>query len=126
MSRHDLVTWEAYFISRPRKFLGVERVLDPSLRGKPVGITQKSLLATTSYEARARGVTKLMSIKKAKELVSDMILVDGEDLTNYRRFSREVVRLVGAIVGVKEGGERAVEKLGLDEVCQRFVVPPDR
>jgi len=95
---------------------GVERVLDPSLCGKPVGITQKSLLATTSYEARARGVTKLMSIRRAKELVPDMVLVDGEDLTNYRRFSKRVERLVGAIVGVMEGGERAVEKLGLDEV----------
>ena len=95
---------------------GVERVLNPALCGKPVGITQKSLLATTSYEARARGVTKLMSIRRAKELVPDMILVDGEDLTNYRRFSKRVERLVGAIVGVTEGGERAVEKLGLDEV----------
>ena len=99
-------------------------MLDPSLRGKPVGITQKSLLATTSYEARARGVTKLMSIKKAKELVPEMILVDGEDLTNYRRFSRGVVRLVGAVVGVKEGGDRAVEKLGLDEVCPSVVITP--
>jgi DNA polymerase iota len=95
---------------------GVERVLDPSLCGKPIGITQKSLLATTSYEARARGVKKLMNIQKAKELVPDLILVDGEDLTQYRRFSRRVERLVGAVVGVDTGGERAVEKLGMDEV----------
>jgi hypothetical protein len=101
---------------------GVERVLNPSLCGKPIGITQKSLLATTSYEARARGVTKLMSIAKALELVPDLVLVSGEDLTNYRTFSREVTRVVEALVG---GGERegrkmdrGVEKLGMDEASR--------
>jgi DNA polymerase iota len=47
-------------------YVGCERLRDPSLCEKPVGIRQKGLLATCSYEARARGVGKLMSLGEAK------------------------------------------------------------
>jgi DNA polymerase iota len=41
----------------------------------------------------------------------ELILVNGEDLTNYRRFSRAVTRLVKSIVW-----DRKVERLGMDEL----------
>lgn len=44
----------------------VEEVQDPSLRERPLGVTQKYLIVTSNYPARRRGVTKLMNIKEAK------------------------------------------------------------
>ena len=46
---------------------------DPSLRDKPLGITQKYLLATSNYPARAAGVTKLQSIKEALKRCPDLV-----------------------------------------------------
>lgn len=40
----------------------VEEVLDPSLRGKPIGIKQKYLLVTCNYVARSLGVRKMESL----------------------------------------------------------------
>lgn len=40
-------------------YVACERLLDPDLIGKPVGIQQKYLLATCSYEARALGCSKV-------------------------------------------------------------------
>ncbi|CED82677.1 DNA polymerase iota/DNA damage inducible protein [Phaffia rhodozyma] len=81
-------------------YVSSERIRDPSLLGKPIGIQQKAILATCSYEARARGVGKLMSVKEAKK----------HYLTLYRRHSRLVFRLVRSLVGTQ------VEKLGMDEL----------
>lgn len=47
-------------------YVGVERLLNPALVGRPVGIKQKGILATCSYEARAKGVGKLMGLREAK------------------------------------------------------------
>lgn len=40
----------------------VEEVLDPSLRGKPVGIQQKYLMVTCNYAARRLGARKMESV----------------------------------------------------------------
>ena len=40
----------------------VEEVLDPSLRGKPVGIRQKYLMVTCNYAARRIGARKMESV----------------------------------------------------------------
>lgn len=37
-------------------------MLDPSLRGKPIGIRQKYLLVTCNYTARSLGVRKMESL----------------------------------------------------------------
>jgi nucleotidyltransferase/DNA polymerase involved in DNA repair len=60
-------------------YVGCERLRDPSLCGKPVGIRQKGLLATCSYEARARGVGKLMSLGEAKRKC-ELYLCSSRDL----------------------------------------------
>ncbi len=99
-------------------YLSVERLLNPALNGVPVGVVQKSILATASYEARALGVGKLMSVRRAKEICPHLVLVNGEDLTKYRSFSKRVRDLVNGCLGTEEG----VEKLGLDEVSSL----PDR
>lgn len=58
-----------------------EEVRQPSLRERPMGVTQKYLIVTCNYPARAAGVTKLMGIVEAKKKCPDLILVNGEDLT---------------------------------------------
>ena len=45
----------------------VEELRDPSLRTKPLGISQKYLVVTCNYPARQGGVTKLMNIEEAKK-----------------------------------------------------------
>jgi len=44
----------------------VEEVLDPSLRGKPIGIRQKYLLVTCNYTARSLGVRKMESLVEVR------------------------------------------------------------
>lgn len=53
----------------------VEEVRDPSLRGKPLGVTQKYLIVTCNYPARALGVTKLMGVAEARKRCPDIVLV---------------------------------------------------
>ncbi|KAJ9093765.1 hypothetical protein QFC19_008204 [Naganishia cerealis] len=105
-------------------YVGVARALHPALRGLPVGITQKSLLATVSYEARALGLGKLQNIREATDVVNALggqvvaldqlaslqqpssprtpvlVLVSGEDLTPFRRASRAVSWIVNTLLGV--------------------------
>lgn len=46
-----------------------------------MGVTQKYLIVTCNYPARAVGVTKLMSIAEAKKKCPEIVLINGEDLT---------------------------------------------
>ncbi|CAK7203237.1 hypothetical protein SEUCBS139899_005968 [Sporothrix eucalyptigena] len=83
-----------------------------ALVGRSVGVTQKSILATCNYEARRRGVRKLMRITEARRICPDIVLVDGEDLSPFRDVSKQLYRLVRDAVGPGA----PVERLGLDEV----------
>lgn len=91
-------------------FFQVEEVRNPKLRELPLAVTQKYLVVTCNYLARAAGagtagqrhacsckienahtallragVTKLMGIKDAKAKCPALVLVSGEDLTPYRQ-----------------------------------------
>ena len=48
-------------------------------------------MVTTSYEARRRGITKLMGIAEARQKCPDLLLVSGEDLGPYRAASRAIL-----------------------------------
>ncbi|PWN53535.1 DNA/RNA polymerase [Violaceomyces palustris] len=120
-------------------YVAASRKRDPSLQGLPIGIKQKGILATVSYEARKMGVEKLSSVSRALTKCPDLVLVDGEDLSYFRHLSREVWRLVKGLLGgcgdsdlgkiqpgsKQEGEEEGnplpfhgckVEKLGMDEL----------
>ncbi|NXN33021.1 POLI polymerase, partial [Nycticryphes semicollaris] len=86
----------------------VEMIRHPELTDKPLGVQQKNLVVTCNYEARKRGVKKLMSVKDAKEMCPQLILVNGEDLTPYREMSYKVTELLGEFCPL-------VERLGFDE-----------
>ncbi|KAL7624373.1 hypothetical protein AAE478_005937 [Parahypoxylon ruwenzoriense] len=85
--------------------------LNPSLKGLPLGVKQKSILATCNYAARARGVKKLMLVSEAQRACPDLVIVCGEDLTPFRDASK---KLWSALRAHSWNGR--VERLGLDEV----------
>ncbi|KAI1753751.1 hypothetical protein F4782DRAFT_539428 [Xylaria castorea] len=84
---------------------------NPSLKSQPLGIKQKSILATCNYVARARGVKKLMLISEAQRICPDLVLRNGEDLTRFRDVSKKLWAFLRA-----HAWNRRVERLGLDEV----------
>ncbi|KAF7531186.1 hypothetical protein G7054_g9103 [Neopestalotiopsis clavispora] len=84
---------------------------NPSLRSLPLGIKQKSILATCNYVARARGVKKLMLISEAQKLCPDLVLMNGEDLTRFRAASKKLWSFLRS-----HSWNKRVERLGLDEV----------
>ena len=86
----------------------VEEMLDPTLKGKPLGVRQKQIIVTCNYAARARGVTKCMFLKDALEVCPELELRCGEDLAVYRRCSAAVTASLAA-------SGCPVERLGLDE-----------
>uniref|UniRef100_A0A8C8E847 DNA polymerase iota n=1 Tax=Otus sunia TaxID=257818 RepID=A0A8C8E847_9STRI len=86
----------------------VEMIRNPELRDKPLGVQQKYIVVTCNYEARKRGVKKMMSVKDAKEKCPQLVLVNGEDLTPYREMSYKVTELLGEFCPL-------VERLGFDE-----------
>ncbi|XP_030048815.1 DNA polymerase iota isoform X2 [Microcaecilia unicolor] len=71
----------------------VEMIRNPELREKPLGVQQKHVVVTCNYEARKHGVHKLMSVRNAKEKCPQLVLVSGEDLTNYREISYKATAL---------------------------------
>ncbi|KAI1381509.1 DNA/RNA polymerase [Hypoxylon crocopeplum] len=85
--------------------------LNPSLKGLPVGVKQKSILATCNYAARARGVKKLGLISEAQKLCPEIVIVNGEDLTPFRDVSKKLWSFLRS-----HSWNGRVERLGLDEV----------
>ncbi|CAG9827307.1 unnamed protein product [Diabrotica balteata] len=86
----------------------VEMIKNPKLRQVPLGIQQKNIIVTTNYIARSQGVNKCVLVSEALKQCPNMVLVNGEDLHDYRQKSYEVTALL-------QNYSRVVERLGLDE-----------
>ncbi len=77
-------------------FVSVERVLDPSLRGKPVivgGRSGRGVVTSASYEARQFGVHSAMPGFKAKQLCPQGIFLSSRHGV-YSEFSRKVFAIL--------------------------------
>eukprot|EP00965_Chrysotila_dentata_P227960 6196326-Pleurochrysis_carterae.AAC.2 len=88
----------------------VEVLRHPHLRespSTPVAVTQKFLVVTCNYAARAHGVSKLMRTEAALRACPALVLVAGEDLTPYRAASDAVFEALCAW--------GATQRVGLDE-----------
>jgi DNA polymerase-4 len=61
-------------------FISCERLLDSRLIGKPVlvgGVTDRGVVASCSYEARAFGVHSAMPMKMARQLCPEAVVIRG-------------------------------------------------
>lgn len=86
----------------------VEMLKNPDLASKPVGIKQQHYVITSNYVAREYGIRKCMLITEALALCPKLVIVNGEDLHDYRLMSNKVTEVIKQF-------SPNVEKLGLDE-----------
>ncbi|CAH0550628.1 unnamed protein product [Brassicogethes aeneus] len=86
----------------------VEMLKNPDLKDKSFGIQQKNIVVTSNYKARDYGIKKCMLITEAKKLCPNLILVNGEDLHDYKQMSQKVTSVLQKFTS-------NVERLGLDE-----------
>jgi DNA polymerase IV len=109
-------------------FVSVERLLDPSLRGKPVVVGGRrggrGVVTSASYEARAFGVRSGMSIREASERApADAVFVPGhsEAHMDYSSRARDIVERYSPIVIAASIDEHYIDFRG----CERLYRRPD-
>lgn len=91
-------------------FVSVERLMNPSLEGKPVivgGMSDRGVVSTCSYEARRFGVHSAMPMRMARQLCSQAVFIRG-DMDLYSRYSRLVTDIIADNAPV-------YEKMSIDE-----------
>jgi len=91
-------------------FVSVERMEDSRLMGRPLiigGTTDRGVVAACSYEARKYGVRSAMSMRLAKMLCPEAVVLKGNTLT-YTKYSEIVADVVRDEVPV-------LEKASVDE-----------
>ena len=76
-------------------YASVEQVEDPALRGKAmaVGGLHRGIIASATYEARARGVYTPMPTTRALRVCPDLIIVRG-DMAKYADYSRRMFSFI--------------------------------
>ncbi|MDD5772011.1 MAG: DNA polymerase IV [bacterium] len=77
-------------------FASVEQVCNPNLRGKPIaviGSSERTVVTTCSYEARAYGVKTGMTKYEAKKLCPEIILVVGDN-RKYTDTSSRIIKIL--------------------------------
>lgn len=77
-------------------FVSVERLLNPSLIGKPVlvgGYSNRGVVASCSYEARKFGVRSAMPMVQALRLCPHAVVVKGS-MEEYSRHSKMVTQII--------------------------------
>jgi DNA polymerase IV len=109
---HDPSTARVIFhVDLDAFFVAVERVLDPSLYGKPVVVggspEGRGVVAAASYEARAYGVRSAMPMSRAVRLCPHLLRVRGSR-DAYRRASR-------AVFGLLREATPCIQKVSIDE-----------
>lgn len=77
-------------------FVSCERLIEPKLRGKPVligGTSDRGVVASCSYEARAFGIHSAMPMKMALQLCPEAIVVRGNSML-YSEKSKIVTQII--------------------------------
>lgn len=85
-------------------FVSCERLLDSRLIGKPVligGTSDRGVVASCSYEARAFGIHSAMPMKMARKLCPEAIIIRG-NAGLYSQKSHEVTEIIRAHVPLFE------------------------
>jgi DNA polymerase-4 len=97
-------------------FISVERILDPSLKGKPVVVGGdpkygKGVVAACSYEAREFGLHSAMPIRKAYSLCPQAVYLHGHH-DEYTRYSKAVKNILAKYAPVLE--QASIDEFYLD------------
>ncbi|MDB4953892.1 MAG: DNA-directed polymerase [Myxococcales bacterium] len=107
-------------------FVSVERLLDPSLRGRPVVVGGRrggrGVVTSSSYEARAFGVRSGMSIRDASERAPrDAVFVPGhgEAYSDYSARARQIVERYSPIVVAASIDEHYLDFRGCERLYRR-------
>jgi DNA polymerase IV len=101
-------------------FVSVERLANPKLIGKPVlvgGSSDRGVVASCSYEAREFGIHSAMSMKKARQICPDAIVVKG-DTSEYSKYSNLITDIIHEKVPVYEKSsidEFYIDLTGMDK-----------
>ncbi len=85
-------------------FVSCERLLDSRLMGKPVligGTSDRGVVASCSYEARAFGIHSAMPMRMAKQLCPEAIILRGNSGV-YSKFSNDVTQVIKESVPLYE------------------------
>lgn len=101
-------------------FVSVERLINSSLNGKPVlvgGKSNRSVVASCSYEARRFGVHSAMPMRMALRLCPEATVVQG-DYELYSKYSDTVTEIIGERVPLYEKAsidEHYIDLTGMDQ-----------
>jgi DNA polymerase IV len=113
-------------------FVSVERLLDPSLRGKPVVVGGprggRGVVTSASYEVRPFGVRSGMSIREASELAPrDTVFVSGHhtEYGEYSQRAREIVERFSPVVIAASIDEHYIDFTGCERLYRRAGDPDD-
>lgn len=86
-----IAMWTLFIVNVNRLLI---KKKDPSkrlgLESRPFAVGQAHIIVTCNYMARSSGIKKLMSKEAALRILPSLIIVDGSDLTLYRRQSRRI------------------------------------
>lgn len=96
-------------------YASVLEVARPELKSLPLGVQQKQIIVTCNYEARRRGLHKLQLITDAKRICPDVVIVLGEDISQFRDASKELYGFIKSF-----SWNHKVERLGFDEVHMAY------
>jgi len=107
-------------------FVSVERLLDPSLRDRPVVVgghrNGRGVVTSSSYEARTFGVRSGMSIREASERApADAVFLPGhhELYSDYSQRAREIVERFSPIVIAASIDEHYIDFSGCERMYHR-------
>src|SRR5690242_19915782 len=106
-------------------FVSVERVLDPSLEGKPVVVGgrpgSRGVVTAASYEVRRLGVKSGMSLVQAAKLAPDAVYLPtrGDTYGTYAERVREIARRYAPVVVVASIDEMFLDFSGCERLYGR-------
>lgn len=101
-------------------FVSVERLMDSRLKGKPVligGTSDRGVVASCSYVARAFGVHSAMPMKLARQLCPEAVIIRGNS-SNYTKWSNIVTEIIASEVPLYEKSsidEFYIDLTGMDK-----------
>jgi DNA polymerase-4 len=106
-------------------FVSVERLLDPSLRGRAVVVGGskggRGVVTSASYEARAFGVRSGISIREATDRAPHAVFVPGHhaEHSHYSAAAREIVERFSPIVIAASIDEQYVDFHGCESLYRQ-------